>query len=267
MITKRSAVISALSIVVAGGAMYYPFGGFSYSSGAPLEFGERGYTGSKGDFGKTCATVGCHAQNGTIDGLDLISTSLGQSPILAGDTIQFSIDRSKIPAAMEDDQNDFIGEFITIDTLRTQALAGGRYLTHTREGALSSSDFKFSWMATQDVGDNEHVYFHASINLSNADGTPSGDQIANAVISAAVSETSEWIKLFPNPAKDHITLRRTTELEQGAWLEIVSITGQQVFKTTDFNELEISLKGWMSGTYFVHLHSQGEIQSFKFVKQ
>lgn len=67
----------------------------------------------------------------------------------------------------------------------------------------------------------------------------------------------QLISIFPNPAKDHITMEATERIDQ---VRILNLKGQVVY-TNPFagQQLTLSLAGFDSGLYFVHLQSAGKI--------
>ena len=77
------------------------------------------------------------------------------------------------------------------------------------------------------------------------------------------TNNSNTIKVFPNPANDHITIDYGNfVLMNGYQLKIENSLGQQVFQTniTQQNDY-LSLSGWSgNGIYFVHIiDTQGNI--------
>ncbi len=84
-------------------------------------------------------------------------------------------------------------------------------------------------------------------------------------------ESASYLKLYPNPANDYITIEY--ELEHGISspvVEILTVTGFRVdaFRLYSNSGLKIvDLRNWNNGTYIVSLTNKGSlIQSSKFVK-
>lgn len=89
---------------------------------------------------------------------------------------------------------------------------------------------------------------------------------------APIWPVSSYFKLYPNPAKDYITIEYKLANEfSNAIVEVVSIGGVHINTFRLFNssgEDIIDLRGWNSGTYVLKLVVDGKtMQSEKFVKQ
>jgi hypothetical protein len=81
--------------------------------------------------------------------------------------------------------------------------------------------------------------------------------------------------LFPNPAKDLVTLTLTTKENLELKISLTNALGQNIFAdpkaekiSTNYNR-EISLETLASGVYFVNLfdNKNGLLQSIRFIKQ
>jgi len=85
------------------------------------------------------------------------------------------------------------------------------------------------------------------------------------------NETESYIKLYPNPANQYITIEYNIQLNTGdAVLEIVTLKGlhkEAIRLTTGWGEKIIDLRNYTSGTYIVRLYINGKyVESKKFVK-
>ena len=78
--------------------------------------------------------------------------------------------------------------------------------------------------------------------------------------------TSTDIKLYPNPAKDKITIV-LNDLSNTTDIKITDITGRTVYTNQIVNEnLEINIKDYISGVYFCEIKSSKNTERIKFVK-
>ena len=81
--------------------------------------------------------------------------------------------------------------------------------------------------------------------------------------------SQQYFKLYPNPAKEYITIEYLLETDSGVF-EIYTISGirKHAFKTNMLQGIKtIDLRGWQSGIYVIKLTSKGKLlQSDKFTK-
>ncbi len=88
----------------------------------------------------------------------------------------------------------------------------------------------------------------------------------------SISNTTEhYLKLYPNPAKDYLTLKYQVPLNaNNVVIEVVSITGiqKEVMRLNNgWGQKIIDLRTYQSGTYFVRLYLNGKVvENKKFVK-
>ena len=170
---------------------------FTYSAGSPS-----GYTGSPGDNLSTC--VSCHGVNTPENllpySLSLIS-DIGEYYI-PGHLYNFTIDVSGVgidkfgfQTCFENEEGQKVGEIILADSIQTQLISSGNYITHTSNGVngLSSKSWSFYWKAPLAVQGEISVY--TSVLLS-------GNSIVG--IDDYVMSTSQS---FPAPVSyTHLTL-------------------------------------------------------------
>ena len=113
------------------------------------------------------------------------------------------------------------------------------------------------------------IIYNEPYILTDTTTTKSARVIGSFGKSGNVKES--YIKLYPNPAKDYITIEYNIPLNaEKAVVEIVSITGVQkeaIRLTTGWGEKIIDLRNYKPGTYFVRLYLAGKvIDNRKFVK-
>ncbi|GIR11534.1 MAG: hypothetical protein CM15mP23_01090 [Cryomorphaceae bacterium] len=134
----------------------------TYSAGSPS-----GYTGSPGDNLNTC--VSCHGVNSSQSlmphSLSLIS-DIGEYYI-PGHLYNFSIDVSGsgidkfgFQTCFENEEGQKVGEIILADSIQTQLLSSGNYITHTSNGldGFGSKSWSFYWRAPLTVQGEISVY-------------------------------------------------------------------------------------------------------------
>ena len=134
----------------------------SHSAGSPP-----GYTGSPGDDLNTCAS--CHGVSLTESlmpySLSLIS-DIGEYYI-PGDLYYFTIDVSGagidkfgFQTCFENEEGEKVGEIILDDSIQTQLISSGNYITHTSNGVngLNSKSWSFYWKAPLTVQGQISVY-------------------------------------------------------------------------------------------------------------
>jgi len=62
------------------------------------------------------------------------------------------------------------------------------------------------------------------------------------------------VKVYPNPANEQVTI--TTEQKNNYNIVITDVIGKVVFKSTLINKLEIQVKDWQAGFYYVQVISE-----------
>ena len=160
---------------------YSPQSGHSNQNGAPT-----GNTGSPGDGGSTC--ISCHSSV-LPDVEDVFEVFSSSTIMTSGESYPFTVSASYFYSNIfgfelkaEDNMGNSVGEIILTDPSRTQLVGNGMYITHTEAGSLGevgegfySVMWNFDWQAPVDFEGS--VTFYAAGNISNGDGTSSGDLI------------------------------------------------------------------------------------------
>ena len=154
---------------------------YTNSSGAP-----EGSTGSVSDGQNTCES--CHlpsSESSNYISQVLISSdleagghyNLGESYYIAIIANSFGLSKFGFQACMENDLGEKVGEFVLSETIHTQLISSGDYITHTDIGTTGSGvkTWVFNWVApTTQQGD---VTLHASVLFSNNNGLITGDKV------------------------------------------------------------------------------------------
>ena len=94
---------------------------------------------------------------------------------------------------------------------------------------------------------------------------------ADVIVNDFISETYKKFTLYPNPAKEYITLEyRMEPAVNNHVIEIVSLAGVHVetFRLHGTQGVKIiDLRRWKQGTYIIRLSNNGKtLQNEKFVK-
>lgn len=79
------------------------------------------------------------------------------------------------------------------------------------------------------------------------------------------SVLDDQIDVFPNPAKEHITVRFTEQIDR---VELYDLTGRIVAEYTSVNtdQLEIPVQQYKRGTYILKVHALGKVGVYKWVR-
>lgn len=86
-----------------------------------------------------------------------------------------------------------------------------------------------------------------------------------ACIISVSNHPKEAILVYPNPAKDRLTIRHG--LPHGQWLVITDISGRQVLrKRTETPQTIINISSLAPGTYLLRLTVEGQMRTVRFTK-
>ena len=205
------------AFLLSGGMILFSQNALTNSSGAPA-----GHSGSPGDNNQTCTQ--CHG-GGSI-GSQSISVEMKQNgnPVTEynpGETYQVEVELALngagnpvggFQASVESAGGNKVGSIVVTDANRTQKVVNN--ITHKTAGINFSSgslSYSFDWQApTSGVGD---VTVYVAANFANGNGTTSGDAILTRQQTISQStlgdreQVLEKISLYPNPAKDIVTVQ------------------------------------------------------------
>ena len=147
----------------------------TYSAGSPS-----GYTGSPGDNLNTC--VSCHGVNSSNSliphSLSLIS-DIGEY-YLPGHLYNFTIDvlgseidKFGFQTCFENEEGQKVGEIILADSIQTQLISSGNYITHTSNGmeGFGSKSWSFYWRAPSTVQGEISIYTSVLLSGNSIVGT------------------------------------------------------------------------------------------------
>ncbi len=271
-------VLFCIILIVAGFSFFNveDHHSFSNTGGSP-----GGYTSSPGDANRTCRN--CHGPGATPTKADLITTSVPAGGYIPGVTYNISLSytetgRSKFgfEAVSENSAGVRKGQFIAVGSGQTRTIGtGAPRITHvSTAGSGGSKVWSFQWKAP--AAGSGDITFYASVNASNANGNDdSGDNIyitettINEDITAGVadyiSELSNKVSIYPNPASEQIVVGVPTEFGDVSSVEIFDIQGSKKLHF-DGNPEKISVAKLPTGSYLLLVN--GEKSAVKrFVKQ
>jgi hypothetical protein len=122
------------------------------------------------------------------------------------------------------------------------------------------------------AGTNHHVFFTQDNALSSS---ALQGAINTALATTSVSQTKNEgyaLSVFPNPAKDRISLSYSLSQPAEVTIELYNIIGTKVFSITKgqmpagtFEQLINFRSNFSNGIYFVQLHADGATATFRFV--
>ena len=129
--------------------------------------------------------------------------------------------------------------------------------------------------------DNDYVYIDDVVISGCVSGARLGDPAPMIVAEAAPAEEEQqrqqaapdklsYMKVFPNPVRDEMTVVFNQQQAGPVLLAVTSITGQQAYRQVlnadaGRQEAQLDVSQWTSGVYFVHLTFEGHTLTQKFV--
>ena len=73
--------------------------------------------------------------------------------------------------------------------------------------------------------------------------------------------------IFPNPAKNEMTIKNSSPGTGTHHIVIMSVTGKTVFEDSYKKQLSLNLSSYQKGVYFIRISRQGKTYSSKFIKE
>ncbi|MFB9057101.1 cellulase family glycosylhydrolase [Mariniflexile ostreae] len=107
-----------------------------------------------------------------------------------------------------------------------------------------------------------------SIYFSNSATAPSCTSSKKAVLTASFPKENNEVKLFPNPAKNSITIDLAQKPSKNTEIEFYNSLGRKI-KTVVLNnkQTQLDISEFITGIYYAKVTSNGETKTFKLVKQ
>lgn len=166
-----------------------------------------------------------------------------------------------INARLHDSYNSGNGNVYTLDALFSYSTDGNSW-SGAFDDLLTNNIY---------VPNGGTVYFFVSPYYTGELGTYLLDMTITRTTITSINETlnSDLIKIFPNPARDIVTLDLMELKVQPKVIQILDIHGQSVFSSPIFSDqkrLEISLNELIDGIYFIKLTSEEGTLTKKIIK-
>ncbi len=149
---------------------------------------------------------------------------------------------------------------------------------YTLDGLFSYSTDGSTWSDAYDdiltgnisVNGSSTVYFHVAPYFAGETGTYLLDMVINrvAVIGIEENEMNAFIKVYPNPAKDFVTIDLNEFEGKVNLIDLYDIRGQKVLSANlgnTENNFRLPLSSLSEAVYFLQLHTTGGILSKKLI--
>ncbi len=240
---------------------------------------EPGHTGSPGD-GKDCTV--CHGGDATTVA-GWITSNIPASGYVPGERYTITTTNNEVEGnrfgfqvSPQNVAGDLLGTLIVTDSVETQLVGDGKYMTYTENGVfgISSKTWTFDWIAPSE--DVDEVTFYGAYN-SNFEGHKGSNHVflstlkVNRGWGASVNQTLNKdfdFKCYPNPAKDFVNISFNLKTETHLVLNLMDAKGQLVnqllngkfngtVKTNFYTDL------LPNGNYFVLLNVDGKVTTHK----
>jgi len=241
---------------------------------------EPGHTGSPGDGGKNCTA--CHGGEATtVQGW--ISSNIPASGYAPGERYTITTTNGEpegtrfgFQVSPQNVAGDLLGTLIITDSVQTQLVGDGKYITYTENGVdgIGSKTWTFDWIAPSE--EIEEVTFYGAYN-SNFEGHKGSNHVFLSTLTvskgwglnvAQILKEEINFKVFPNPAKDWINIHFDLESESHLVLDIIDIKGQKVAQILNEKQSgtvnsQFNTEQLPNGNYFVRLQVDGKITTQK----
>ena len=250
-----------------------PFDSLKSSSGPPS-----GYSNDPAGGNKNCTN--CHSGSVAEQQEGWISSDIPETGYLPANT--YTITATAIGAgyskfgfqiSAQNSTGDILGTLVNTGS-ETKLISGTSYITHTSEG-LSGQDSKvwsFDWTAPES-GSGE-VVFYGAFNLSNNNGSTSGDEIKistlrvdeNTSAGSHSGDIPDQFLIYPNPAREYIFVN-TPEEYIGFGFIIYDQSGKQVKKGLLVGNITtLSTEHLKAGVYYFQVDAS-KSKVIRFIKK
>lgn len=231
---KRYLLIAASFTAVAAATVLFSIEADSNTSGAPS-----GKTGGPGDSGN-CTS--CHSGSATTQ-TGLITSNIPTSGYVPGATYTITasiavanISKFGFEVSAQTPSGTKVGTLVITNSLETQLVGTGKYVTHKTAGTSGSGSktWSFDWIAP--AAGTGQVTFYGAFNASNANNASSGDQIILSTLTVQEDltsvvenyEASKQLSVYPNPVKDQLILDCKIPEKDIKFVHILSAEGKLV---------------------------------------
>ncbi|HEX8515752.1 MAG TPA: choice-of-anchor V domain-containing protein [Bacteroidia bacterium] len=238
-------------------------------------------TGSPAD-GLNCTS--CHTGTAATTAAGLITSTIPASGYIPGQTYTVTASitqagKTKFGFEISPQTTTGVkkGTIVVTNTTATQLLTGGKYITHKTAGTSfpsGTATWSFNWTAP--VAGSGDFTFYGAFNITNANGTSSGDIIKLSTL--AVTENlstgvedlvlGDEINVFPNPVADKMHITSSSLQDAEMTITVININGQVVKKTDKviMNSF-IDLAELATGYYVLKIETEKGVAIKKIIKQ
>ncbi len=274
--------VRSLLIIILMGLM--PIGLFTFSSqdmsyspdntsGPPA-----GYCGDPASQNRDCS--GCHPGSDVQTRQGWITADIPEGGYEAGITYTITatasgegLSKFGFQVSSQNSNGDFLGILVNTGS-ETKLTPGNNYITHTTSGTAgqNSKDWTFEWTAPG-AGSGE-VIFYGAFNLTNNNGSTSGDNIVLSTLTVNEGASSGFrapeitgqVSVYPNPAMDYLTVEIAEELA-GSRFVIYDQAGRRVMAgILSGNSNTVSIGHLEAGIYHIRVIGS-KAEAIKFVKK
>jgi len=247
---------------------------FSYTNQPPM-----GKTGSPGDGGMTCNSVGCHAGNATQSATGWITSNIPGTGYLAGNTYTITATATKtgiskfgFEVSPQNPSGTKLGTLI--NTSSQTAIINTNYIGQTFSGTSGSNtkSWSFDWKAP--VTGSGAVTFYGSFNCANGDGSTPGDFIYTSTLTVSESTVGinayqqiKGLEVYPSPSTGIFTLKfLNTPVFK---IEVFNLNGKIVkefnLNNLNANSFTFDLSNQKTGIYLMKITSNNKVGLQKIV--
>ena len=273
----KKTIVSALAIATAT----ICFSDFTSKATGNAGGAPSGKTGSPAD-ASNC--TGCHSGTATTSA-GLITSNVPVTGYIPGTTYNITatvsvtgINKFGFEVSPQSTAGVKKGTLVVTSPTETQLIGSGKYITHKSTGTagVGSRTWTFDWTAPAAGSGNLKLY--GAFVAANGNGTNSGDQVilsslaVNENLSAGIAEAidiaANWI-VYPNPAKDKISLETIDSDNTINTVEIIDITGKQlkiIENETLSQNKTIDISDLQSGVYVLIINTDKGRVTKKFIK-
>ena len=233
-----------------------------------------------------CTTSGCHESFALNigQGTAAISIENGATSYIPSKTYNIIVETS-FPnlnrfgfqlVAIKDKDSSNVGTLSCTEQSRTQIIKGAdklasrNYMTYTFDGstALSKGNNKWQFNWTAPAADEGKITFYLATIAADDNGSDLGDYCytkSSTLNSSPLGITSESnndfkLDIYPNPAKDKITISYYIEKANNIVVELYDIHGNRIQQyssksSSGKQSTELFMKDYDSGIYFIKLNT------------
>lgn len=166
-----------------------------------------------------------------------------------------------ITARLHDSYNSGNGNTYSVDGLFSYSTNGGSTWSDTYDDIMTGN------ITIQNGGT---VYFHVAPYFAGETGTYLLDMTINRTQALGIEEAefSDLIKVYPNPAKEFVTIDLNEFSDKVNSINVLNIQGQQISSikvTSNEKSLKLPLQGLSDGVYFIQIQSAQGILTKKII--